>query len=64
MPEKELSVSVAPTGLVYQLLKSGGRAGMTEALGVEISILSMYWRSVDPSGNETVQLTVVLVSAV
>src|SRR5579884_1860030 len=42
MPEKELSVSVTPTKLVYQLLESGVRDGAAETLGLEAS----YWNAV------------------
>ena len=40
MPEKELSVSEAETGPVYQLLKFGPD-GATETVGLELS----YWNA-------------------
>ena len=37
MPEKELPLTVAATGWLYQPLESGGRDGVTETVGVEAS---------------------------
>jgi hypothetical protein len=46
-PKTELPMTVAPTGLVYQPLWSGGRANTTETVGP----LASYWKTAVPCSS-------------
>ena len=63
MPEKELPLTAAVTGWLYQPLESGERAGAAETEGVEISTCSVYcWLAMDGPGQVAEQDTVLTVS--
>jgi hypothetical protein len=55
IPEKELAVTAAVTAWLYQPFESGARAGVTEAVGVEISTLIGWVVVVCPDGPAIVQ---------